>query len=332
MKSRFVTYQRLARCVALLATWSAGGCVIAVSPGDLFGSGQALEEHVLEGSGAKKILLIDISGFIGDRPDSQAFGLRSTPSLLERTQAQLEKAGDDDDIAAVVLRINSPGGGVTASDELFGRLEAFRTRSGLPLVAALGTVATSGAYYAACAADRIVAHPTTITGSIGVILPTVSAEGLLDKVGIRNETYTAGRNKDLLSPLREATPDQREIVQRLLDGMHARFLAVVTQNRPDLASARLDAIGDGRIFGAGEALELGLVDQIGRLHDAIALARSLAGVEQARVILYTRGGGNPQSVYAAAATPAGQSPLHPALSGSTRPRGALYLWPEGLGL
>ena len=171
--NRGATCRRMATGLVCLAAWLAGGCVIALSPSGLFGGGQGLEEHLLEGAGPKKILLIDISGFIGDRPDSQAFGLRSTPSLLERTQAQLEKARHDDDIAAVVLRINSPGGGVTASDELFGRLEAFRHRSGLPLVAALGTVATSGAYYAACAADRIVAHPTTTVSYTHLTLPTI---------------------------------------------------------------------------------------------------------------------------------------------------------------
>src|SRR5207253_2836967 len=158
---------------------------------------------------------------------------------IARVHAELKKAADDERVKAIVLRVNSPGGGVTASDDVYGEIVRFKKERKVPVVAALGDVAASGGYYVACAADRIVAHPTTVTGSIGVIMTSLNLEGLLAKVGVRNQTFKAGEHKDILSPLRGATAEERRIVQSILDDLHARFVSVVREGRPKLDVSRL---------------------------------------------------------------------------------------------
>lgn len=275
------------------------GCVVVVAdPTGLLRRGQGLAERTLEGEGRDKIVLIDIAGVISDRPASAAFGLQRIPSVLARVNNALDKARDDDHVRAVVLRIDSPGGTVAASDELYARVIDFRREKNVPVIAALGGVAASGAYYVACAADTIVAQPATITGSIGVILVSLNLAGLLDKIGVEDASYTAGVNKALLSPLHGATPAQRRIVQDVLDGMHASFRAVVAQARPKIDPTQLDILTDGRILGAHDALAAGLVDRVGRLHDALAIARTAAGIERARVVEYALPGGGRDGVYA----------------------------------
>lgn len=283
---------------AMLAPWLAGCVVVVADPSALLRRG-ALQEHTLEGEGRDKILLIDVAGIISDRPQSRALGLQRAPSVLARVDDALRKARRDERVRAVVLRFDSPGGSVAASDELYARIAAFRRERDVPVIAALGGVATSGAYYAACAADVIVAQPGGITGSIGVILVSLNFAGLLEKVGVEDASYTAGANKALLSPLRGATPQQRRMVQEVLDTLHARFKGVVREHRADIAPEDFDMLADGRIFGAAQALELGLVDHVGRLHDAIALAQREAGLERARVIQYAPGGRGRDGVYAA---------------------------------
>jgi protease-4 len=322
--------RRLAVLALVLA--GAAGCFLHIeSPLGLGGRGP-LEEEVVEGRGRAKVLLVDVAGLITDEPSKRAFGLVEEESTLGAVHAALAKAADDSRIRAIVLRIDSPGGGVTASDEIFAEIVRFKHEQGIPVVASLGDLAASGGYYVACAADRIVAHPTTVTGSIGVILANVDLAGLLEKLGIRDETYKAGAHKDLLSPLRPPTPEERRIVQRVLDALHARFVAVVRESRPHLATARLAELTDGRIFDAAQALEAGLVDEIGDLHQAIAEARRVAGVEEARVVRYHRPGGQRRDLYARGGAPVEVS-LLPARWFADLPRGPrfLYLWAPGLG-
>src|SRR5262249_6740822 len=145
-----------------------------------------------------------------------------------------------------------------------------------------------------------VAHPTTMTGSIGVIMTNFNLEGLLAKIGVRNETFKAGEHKDLLSPFRGATPEERRIVQTILDALHARFVSIVRENRPRIDPGRLAELTDGRVFHAGQALEVGLVDQIGDLDAAIEVAKAAAKVEKARVVAYQRSDEMRENIYSAA--------------------------------
>jgi protease-4 len=289
-------------CVLALG---AGGCFVRLGAGGLFAGRGPLQEKTVDGEGRDKVLLVDVREVITDLPTKRALGLVKEESTVDRLQSVLAKAEDDDRVKAVVLRINSPGGGVTASDVIYGELRRFKQERRVPVIASLGDLAASGGYYVACAADRIVAHPTTVTGSIGVILMNVNLEGMLGKIGVRAETFKAGEHKDLLSPFRGASEEERQIVQRILDGLHARFVAIVRESRPKLDRARLAELTDGRILDAEQALQAGLVEQIGDLRAAIAAAREAAGIEQARVVVYHRPGEQPENIY----SPSGQVSL-----------------------
>ena len=322
---------RLLRLVGLVSALLAlSGCVFVTAP---FGNADdALHETTIRGEGSAKILWLPISGFISDTPSRQAFGLIEQPSTLAQVSRALDRAETDDAIRAVVLRIDSPGGTVAAADEIYTRIRRYHEATGVPVIASFGGVAASGGYYVGLAADTLIAQPTTITGSIGVILVGVNTAGLLDKLGIENQSYTSGPHKDILSPLRPATAEERAIVQRVVDSLFARFVDVLERRRPDLDRAHLDTITDGRILAAPDARELGLVDTIGHIDDVIDIARERAGVDNARVIRYYRGGHAPATLSAGLASVAPQAELGPAgsaferwLAHSTGPQ-PLYLW------
>ena len=268
----------------LLAILSVSGCsVVSI---DRTPRVRPLEESTVEGTGSGKVLLIDLSGVLAEEP---IITLESRPQvpLLARVREELEKAEADDQVRAVVLRINSPGGTVTASDVLFHEITRFKERRKVPVVASILDVGASGGYYVALAADRIFAHPTTVTGSIGVLMLTVNASGLLEKIGVSASYVTSGAFKDMGSPFRALRPEERALFQDLIDGFYGRFVGLVAQSRK-IDEARVRAFADGRIYTAGEALSLGLIDQVGYLEDAIAAARSAAGLTEARVVIYHR--------------------------------------------
>jgi len=323
----------MTRALLLLLALASEGCIVPLGSFSLLGGRRPLEETTVEGRGRAKVLLIDISNVITDTPSKRAFGLVEEESTIERVESELKRADDDQRIKAIVLRINSPGGGVTASDVLYSDLVRFKRKHDVPVVAALGDLAASGGYYVACAADRIVAHPTTVTGSIGVILMNLNLEGLLAKVGVRNETFKAGVHKDLLSPFRGATPEERRIVQTILDSLHARFVSVVRENRPRLDEARVAELTDGRIFDASQALDAGLVDEIGDLPAAIAAAEEAAGVTEARVVMYHRSDETRENIYSAAFGLPAQVNILPLDLGAVAGGGArfMYLWAPELG-
>jgi len=315
--------------VALLAT---PGCLVSVGDLGLLGRRRPLEETTVGGEGRAKVLLLKVAEVISDEPRKRAFGLVEEEGTVSRVRAELERAENDDRVKAIVLRIDSPGGGVTASDEVYQELLRFKRKRAIPIIASLGDVAASGGYYVACAADRIVAHPTTMTGSIGVIMVNFNVEGLLGKIGVRNETFKAGEHKDLLSPFRGATPEERRIVQSILDALHARFVTIVRENRPRIDASRLGELTDGRIFHAGQALEAGLVDQIGDLDAAIDVAKAAAKVEKARVVAYQRSDELRENIYSRARDTTVQVNVLPVDLGALVGSGArfMYLWAPGL--
>ncbi len=319
-----------AAALAVLAL-GASGCIVPI--GGLLPQRGELQETTVEGEGSSRVLLLDLSGVITDTPTRRAFGFLEEESTVGRVQAELKKATDDDRVKAILLRINSPGGGVTASDEIYGEIVDFKRRRQVPVVAALGDLAASGGYYVACAADRVVAHPTTVTGSIGVILMNLDLQGLLGKIGVRDETFKAGEHKDMLSPFRGATPEERRIVQSILDALHARFIAVVREGRPTLDVGRLAELTDGRIFDAQQALAAGLVDQIGGLRDAIAAAKAAAGLKKARVVMYHRPDETRENIYSAVRSMPAQVNILPVDVGALAAGGPrfMYLWAPGLG-
>jgi protease-4 len=309
----------LARVVLLLAL-AAGCSVVSV---DLTPRVKPLEETTLEGSGRDKILLLDLSGVLAEEPIFTLEGRPSVP-LLARVREELEKAAGDDRVRAVVLRINSPGGTITASDVLYHEISEFKARRQVPVVASILDVGASGGYYVALAADRILAHPTTVTGSIGVLVLTVNSGGLLEKVGVTASYIKSGPLKDMGSPFRALSPEERAIFQDLVDQLYGRFVTLVAQRRR-LDEGRVRAVADGRVYLAPEAVSLGLVDRIGYLEDAIAQARELAGLTEARVVAYHRPRQYRATIYSAAETPPPASLADLLRTTITGPR-LLYLW------
>lgn len=291
------------RCLVLLLPLLPG-CVLVTGSFSLFESKpQPLEEHVVAGEGSAKVLLIDIANVITSLEDRDGLGFGTRESTLARIEAELDRAGKDTAIRAIVLRINSPGGTVNASDSIFHDLSRFRQEKGVPIVAHFQDVAASGGYYIALAADEIVASPSTVTGSVGAIVYGVNVRGLMKIVGVENQTIKSGEKKDIGSPLREMTPDERAVLQSVIDGMRDRFVSLLKDRRPGVSESNLETIADGRVFGANEALSIGLVDRIGYLQDAIDVAKRRANMADAQVVMYRRPQEYAETIYSRSTTP-----------------------------
>jgi len=187
----------------------------------------------------------------------------------------IQRFAKSEQVRAVVLRIESPGGGVTPSQEIYQELTRLKEKK--PVIASLGGVAASGGYYIASACNTIVANPGTITGSIGVIMETVNVQGLLDKLGVRGGVIKAGTYKDLGSPLREMTAEEQQILKTMLEDVHQQFITAVATGR-NMEEATVRTLADGRVYSGKQAQRLGLVDHLGNLQDAITLAAQKAGI------------------------------------------------------
>lgn len=270
----------------------------------------AVVEQVVAGKGRAKIAVVDISGIISmDRLGLERFS--KEPPLIPRLKEELDAAMTDDDVVGVVVRIDSPGGSVTASDILYHEVKSFRQKKGVPVVACIMDKGFSGGYYAALAADEIQAHPTSVLGAVGVITFKFDISELLDSWGVKIGVVKSGPRKDFWSPLRSSTPEEEAVMQGIVDRLHQRFMTLVRENRR-ISSDAFELVAKGGVFDAGQARDLGLIDAIGYLEDAIERTMELAGVAEARVILYRRPGALAGSIYAA------EAPLLRALSNTER--------------
>src|SRR6266446_2539848 len=226
----YTALMRRPSLLGLLAALLLAGCsVLSI---DLQPRIRPLEEDTVEGKGTAKILLLDLSGVFSDEPP--ALSITTAPPrvpLLARVQEELRKAEKDDRIKALIVRINSPGGTITASDTLYREIHEFKRRKKIPAIAAIMDVGASGGYYAALAADTIVAHPTSVTGSIGVVMLTVNAQGLMEKMGVAPLAIKSGAMKDAGSPFRALNPDERAVFQGVIDDMFERFVKLIAQSR-----------------------------------------------------------------------------------------------------
>lgn len=217
----------------------------------------------LDLTGEDRIALIRVEGIILD---------------AQQTVGDLKKFGESPSVKAIVLRIDSPGGGVVPSQEIHDAVKRVRDKNNKAVVASMGTVAASGGYYIAVATDRIIANPGTLTGSIGVIMELANVEGLLKKIGVQSVVVKSGRYKDIGSPFRAMGEEDRRILQTVMDDVHRQFIEAVAEGRSlDLADVRL--LADGRVFTGRQAKAAKLVDDLGDLQDAIKLAADLAGIE-----------------------------------------------------
>jgi len=318
-------------CALLLALTAGCGDAFLIRP---ISVQEGLEETVVDRRDGRwvwdKVLVLDIEGLIISTEMPSLFGTGERPlSLLKE---KLAKAEADSNVRAVVLRINSPGGGVTASDIIYHEIQGFRERTGRPVVALMMDVAASGGYYVACGTDSIMAHPTALTGSIGVIMQWINMKGALAWIQLRVETIKSGDKKDIGSPFREMTKEERALLQQIVNAYYERFVQVVAKSRSKLPIQRVRELSDGRVYDALEAHKVGLVDGIGYMDDAIAKAKELAGITKARVVTYGREYVPKSTVYAAApGKPTQINLLNLDVGGLSRlqqPR-FMYLWAPG---
>ena len=217
-----------------------------------------------------RIAVVDIKGVI-----------TSSRDVVE----QIDNFKEDKGVKAIILRINSPGGGVGPSQEIYR--EVLRAKEKKKIIASMESVAASGGYYVACASDLIVANPGTITGSIGVVMEFSNVEDLLKKIGLRSYVIKSGKHKDIGSPLREMSPEERSILQSVIDSVHSQFVRAVAEGR-NMEEEKVRQIADGRIFSGEQAKELGLVDRLGSLQDTIEIAAEMIGIEGKPVVIYPK--------------------------------------------
>jgi protease-4 len=280
----------------------------------------------------EKVAVIDVDGLLhNSRSEGFLAGRQNPVSLFVE---KIDKAEGDEAVKAIVLRINSPGGGVTAADIMYQRLQAFREKKRVPVVAIIEDVGASGGYYLACGADAILAHPTSVTGSIGVIVQTVSFAGSMKMLGIEAKALTSGPRKDMASPLKPLDKEDLAILQQVVDQFYERFVSVVATGRQragkaDVTVEKVRALADGRIYTADQAKANGLIDGIGYLSDAVAMAKEKAKVKRARTVMYHRPLGHRTNVYSMEmAEPAARSTVNisvPDPLEAAVPR-FLYLW------
>jgi len=236
------------------------------------------------------IIVIVFAGFflflgLLSRMDGMSFGSGDKVAILpitgliadsEGTIEQLKKYAKDDSVKAIILRINSPGGGVGPSQEIYSEVKKLRGKK--VIVASMGALAASGGYYIACAADKIFANPGTITGSIGVIMQFVSVKDLIEKIGLKGMVVKSGAFKDIGSPVREMKPEEQKLLQEVVENVHLQFVGAVSEGRK-MDRNKVMKLADGRIFSGEQAKELGLVDALGNLEDAVEEAGKMAKIE-----------------------------------------------------
>jgi protease-4 len=330
--------RRVFLCLLLLP---AAGCFNGVTlvPAQV---GSPVEENLVTPASGwlcrDKVALIDVEGVILNARTGGLLGGGDNPVSL--FSERLDAAANDKHVKAVVLRINSPGGGVTASDILYRELVRFREETHKPVVACMMDTAASGGYYLAMGCDRVYAHPSTVTGSIGVIMSLYNASDLMQKVGLKTDPIKSGPNKDIGNPGRPMTEQERAILQGIVNGFYEQFVGVVAKARAEhLRPEKVRELADGRVYTGVEAKQLGLVDEVGYLEDALRCAKDMACVKDACVVAYDNNScGYRGSIFAAAPNIPRQINVKldlPGLSaiGATAGLGGngfYYLWEPGL--
>lgn len=236
------------------------------------------EETVVEGAGQNKIVQLYVDGVI-----AQSGGFSSDFSSGSFI-SQLDQAKDDDSVKAIVIRVNSPGGEVVASDEIHDKIVEVQ-KAGKPVIISMGAMAASGGYYIAAPADRIFANEATLTGSLGVIFSIPNYQEAADKLGYTQYTITSGKHKDIGSPMRPMTEEERKIFQSLVNESYDQFVGIISKGR-GMSEAEVRKIADGRIYSGRQAHQLGLVDEFGSLEDATDYAKEKEGFENVKVVRY----------------------------------------------
>jgi protease-4 len=265
---------------------------------DFLGKERIEEVTLVESQVKEKILLLDIAGLISSTLN---YGILDREGdILSQVFYRLQKASEDHTVKGVILRLDTPGGEVTASDILYHEILNFRNKTGAPVLALMMGIAASGGYYIASACDYIIAHPSTLTGSIGVISIFPNLAELFDKVGIHVQVIKSGELKDSGSVFREMTDKEKAVFQGIINDYYQKFLDAVYQARKDsLTLENLKKIADGRVYTASQAQEARLIDEVGYFDRALKKILELAGIQQANVIAYTYYPKRKTNIYAA---------------------------------
>jgi protease-4 len=288
-----------------------------------------------------KVAIIEVDGLLANAKTGGL--LTATENSLSLFTQQLEMAEKDGAVKAVVLRVNSPGGTVSASDAMYQLVMRFRKKTGKPVVASIQEVGASGAFYVSCAADKVMAQPTSIVGSIGVIFESMEFSGTLDKIGAKSWAITSGPLKEMGSPFKPLEPKERAVMNEMVTEYFARFVEIVHTRRPitetvaadlgDYRKADYTGLFSGRVFSGEDAKRRGLVDETGLLSDAVDVAKTLGKASDAEVIMYRRPYGYSGSIYASSHLGGVRSDsmtLDVPGAHSFVPAGFYYLWQPGI--
>ncbi|MEM7396840.1 MAG: signal peptide peptidase SppA, partial [Verrucomicrobiota bacterium] len=241
------------------------------------------------GSGETKVVRIAVQGVIAR--DSSGGFFASSEDKIQSILKQIRFAANDPEVKGLIVEVDSPGGAITPSDEIYHALKEFKKDdAGRKVLAFTKDLSASGGYYVSMAADRIMAEPTAIIGSIGVIMQSFNFAGLSEKIGVTDTTIKSGENKDLLNPFREASSNQVELLQVMVDEMYERFLGIVKEGR-GMSDEKARPLADGRVFSAETAQKEGLIDELGYWDDAVAAMGKLLGTPTLRIVRYTRPAG-----------------------------------------
>ena len=273
----------------LLLTVGTIALVLLAGPGGREGRGntaapQNFEEEYVSGEGPDRIAVLPVAGQISSAQGSSVGSQTATPQTL---RDQLTQAAEDDRVRAVIVEVNSPGGGVVASQQMHKSILDFRDETGKPVIVSMSETAASGGYYLATAADRIVANETTLTGSLGVIFSYLNLTEAAEEYGVEQEVVKSGPYKDIGSPTREPTEEELEILQNLVNESYDQFVGVIVEGR-NLPEDEVRGIADGRVYSGLQAESLGLVDDLGDLDRAAEIAGNLAGAGRTTVVRYER--------------------------------------------
>ena len=286
-----------------------------------------LQERTIMGEGTGKVLMVDVSGVLLSGYQVPGGGLLSrSEDMTTRLAEELDKAAEDESVKALLLRVDSPGGTVAASDIIYHQIMEFKKKTGAKVVVSMQGIAASGGYYVSMSGDKILAMPGTLTGSVGVIMANLNLSGLLNKYGVSSQVVKSGIYKDIWSPFRPVTPEEKQVMQSIINDMFGRFEALVKKGRPNLTADQLARATTARLFTGNQALALGLVDGIGYLEDAFEEAKNFAGLDQARLVVYHRPGAYKPNVYAQAPNVGGVSDVSPLLSLLAGTPQVMYMW------
>lgn len=250
-------------------------------------SDQAYTMRVIEeGQSPNSIVVLEVNGVIQDTGSTTGF-LQPPGYNHQEFLRKLEEAGKDNTVKGIIIRVNSPGGGVVESDELHNKIREVQTKYNKLIYVSMGSMAASGGYYISAPADKIFAHPSTMTGSLGVIIQSINYAELADKLGVKWQTIKSGPHKDIMSPTRELTEEERAIMQSMVDNSYERFVNVIANGR-GISKDRVREIADGRVYDGEQAKQLNLVDKLGNLDDTIVALKKELGNKQLKVVKYEK--------------------------------------------